>query len=83
MTIIGKTPRYVIIGDPIAQVPCVSPIGDVVMTEPVTALIPLAMRCGCWCVDGRDTHASQVDALTGFFASTPVPRLQAAEICCR
>jgi shikimate dehydrogenase len=44
-------------------------VGDVVIADPPTALIRLAIRCGCGWVDGRDMHGGQVDALMAFFAA--------------
>jgi len=42
-------------------------VGDVVVTGTPTALIREAQRRGSMWVDGRDMHAGQIEAITGFF----------------
>jgi shikimate dehydrogenase len=44
-------------------------VGDVVISESPTAFIRHGLANGCRCVDGRDMHAGQSDALMNFFAS--------------
>lgn len=53
----------------IGLLPADTLVGDVVIADAPTALIRHAMQCGCRFVDGRDTHAGQVDAILAFFAA--------------
>ncbi|RYX98004.1 MAG: shikimate dehydrogenase [Comamonadaceae bacterium] len=46
-------------------------VGDVVITEPPTALIRHAMASGCKTAVGRDMHSGQIEALMNFFAPRP------------
>jgi len=43
-------------------------VGDVVVLATPTPMIRHATRYGCSWISGRDMHAGQVEALTGFFA---------------
>lgn len=45
-------------------------VGDVVIGTTPTALVQLAMQCGCRWLDGRDMLEGQVDALSVFWGST-------------
>jgi shikimate dehydrogenase len=48
-------------------------VGDVVISESPTALIQHGLANGCRCVNGRDMHSGQIEAIMNFFAPVPSP----------
>jgi shikimate dehydrogenase len=48
-------------------------VGDVVISDSPTALIQHGLANGCRCVNGRDMHSGQIEAIMNFFAPKSPP----------